>query len=69
MNACQPEKWKFNKSVSNDNPQLLANLNKKPWRSHASSGKFGALLVFVGTFLIETSSLLIIVIYVALLLL
>ena len=47
---------KYNKSVSNDNTQLIANLNKKSWRSHASSGKFGALLVFGETFLLESSS-------------
>ena len=43
------------KSVSNDNTQLIANLNKKSCRSHASSEKFDALLVFEGTFLLESS--------------
>ena len=46
---------KYHKSVSNDNTQLIANLNKKSWRSHASSEKFDAFLVFEGTFLFESS--------------
>ena len=60
----QTKKWaleslqneKYNKSVSNDNTQLIANLNKKSWGSHASSEKFDALLVFEGTFLLESCS-------------